>query len=74
METAIETRLNWGSILSLRSFYRAFLLCASLFLLWYVVMLLISWYDPTMHLLATFSSAITVGTGNGDGIIEKLIK
>ncbi|MBW2972721.1 hypothetical protein KY359_06825 [Candidatus Woesearchaeota archaeon] len=52
---------------------RAVLLCAAMFVLWYIVMLLISWYDPALHLVATFSSAIMVGTGNSWGIVNRIV-
>jgi hypothetical protein len=58
---------------SLKNILRSIMLCACLFLLWYCVMLLINWYDPGFHLVATFSSAIMVSTGRSWGIVEKVI-
>ncbi|MBN1544178.1 hypothetical protein JW898_01815 [Candidatus Woesearchaeota archaeon] len=66
-------RGGWKGLLSLRCIYRAFLLCASLFLLWYLVMILIDWYDIGFHLLATFSSAVMAGTGNSWGVMNRIV-
>ena len=51
---------------------RALILGASLAIIWLAVMLTMRWYDPGFHLLATSVSAITVSTGNGWGVVEKL--
>ena len=64
---------NTPVISVLKTLAKALFLCASLFLLWQIVLLLIGWYNPTLHLLATFSSVITVSTGNSWGIIEKIV-
>jgi hypothetical protein len=84
-----ETRLDVGGKVYARKYYssqdfslkttiqhipKALMLCASLFLLWYIIMLMIDWYDPALHLFATFSSAVMVSTGNSWGVIEKIIK
>ncbi|MBU2560714.1 MAG: hypothetical protein KKD17_00290 [Nanoarchaeota archaeon] len=70
-----DNRLRWGmwrGLVSFRDISRTLLLCASLFLLWYVVMLLIDWYDIGFHLLATISSAAMVGTGYSWGVIGRI--
>jgi hypothetical protein len=48
-------------------------LCASLLAIWYAVMLLMGWYDPGFHILATAFSAVLVSTGKSWGVVEKLV-
>jgi len=52
---------------SLKIVIKSVMLCASLFLLWYIIMMLINWYNPGLHLFATFSSVILVSTGKSWG-------
>ena len=53
---------------------KAVLMCISLFILWYVVLVLINYYNPGFHLIATFSSAVMVSTGRSWGIINRILK
>jgi hypothetical protein len=53
---------------------RAALLVMSLAAVWWAVMLLIGWYNPEMHMLATASSALMASTGNGHGVVGRIIR
>lgn len=52
---------------------KAILMCASLFVLWYIVLMLINYYTPGFHLIATFSSAVMVSTGKSWGLIGDIL-
>jgi hypothetical protein len=53
---------------------KSILMCASLFALWYIVLVLINYYNPAFHLIATFSSAVMVGMGKSWGLIDSILK
>jgi len=76
MQQTIQTiisDMSCGWHPSLKHIAKAFLLLASLAAIWLAVMLAIRWYDPGFHLLAVSASAMTVATGNGQGLVEKLV-
>ena len=73
MQQTIVGNMSWGWHALLKHIAKALILCASLALVWLAVMLAIGWYDPGFHLLATSVSAMTVATGNGQGLVEKLV-
>jgi len=56
----------------LRHVSKSVLLCAAMCAIWLFVMLLVGWYDPRFHLVATFSSAALAALGLGGGIVERL--
>ena len=72
--TAIEVYgVRYSATTQLKTIAKAFLLLASLALVWLVVMLAIQWYDPWFHLLATSASAMTASTGEGWGVLGSII-
>jgi hypothetical protein len=56
----------------LRRVSKSVLLCISMCAIWLFVMLIVGWYDPKFHLLATFSSAALAALGLGGGVVERL--
>jgi hypothetical protein len=51
---------------------KSLILCAAMCSIWLFVMMLVGWYDPGFHLIATFSSAALVALGIGGGVVERL--
>ena len=68
----MHAKLYWGT--DLEHVMRVSLLTIALGAIWLAVMLMIGWYNPELHLLATTSSTVMVGTGNGWGIVERILK
>jgi hypothetical protein len=58
---------------ALKNIFRYIRLFAALAAIWLIVMLMISWYDPALHAIATFSSMFFVSTGRSWGVVEKIV-
>lgn len=53
---------------------KSILMCASLFVIWYIVLVLVNYYNAGFHLIATFSSAVMVGMGKSWGVVDRILK
>ncbi len=75
----VPDKALWGAygfcarLLDIGFLMRLFLLACCLSVVWYSVMLLMSWYSAGFHLAATFSSTLMAATGNSWGVMGVLV-
>ncbi|MFC1740929.1 hypothetical protein ACFL3V_00130 [Nanoarchaeota archaeon] len=71
-ETSYVRRYQWGLVAG--QAFKAVILIGALLLVWWLVFLLTGTYHKELHMIATFSSALMITTGNSHGIIERIIR